>query len=64
MRQGNTVPLDSLSIRRNRIRVFVLPDSIPLDKLLSEAELKEKRKNRMGEEFARGIWEETGGLEG
>lgn len=43
--------LESLSIRGNNIRYFILPDSLPLDTLLVDIEPKVKSKKReAGEE--------------
>lgn len=43
--------LESLSIRGNNIRYFILPDSLPLDTLLVDIEPKIKSKKReAGEE--------------
>ena len=44
MRNRDPVPLDSLSIRGNTIRYFILPDSIPLDTLLIDDAPKAKKK--------------------
>lgn len=38
--------LESLSIRGNNIRYFILPDSLPLDTLLVDIEPKIKSKKR------------------
>lgn len=38
--------LESLSIRGNNIRYFILPDSLPLDTLLVDIEPKVKSKKR------------------
>lgn len=44
--------LESLSIRGNNIRYFILPDSLPLDTLLVDIEPKIKSKKReAGEAF-------------
>ncbi|CAH1269563.1 SNRPD1 [Branchiostoma lanceolatum] len=40
------VQLDSLSIRGNNIRYFILPDSLPLDTLLIDDTPKAKAKKR------------------
>ena len=44
MRNRDPVPLDSLSIRGNTIRYYILPDSIPLDTLLIDDAPKAKKK--------------------
>uniref|UniRef100_A0A803SQZ9 LSM domain-containing protein n=1 Tax=Anolis carolinensis TaxID=28377 RepID=A0A803SQZ9_ANOCA len=38
--------LETLSIRGNNIRYFILPDSLPLDTLLVDVEPKVKSKKR------------------
>ncbi|KAK7114237.1 small nuclear ribonucleoprotein Sm D1-like [Littorina saxatilis] len=40
--------LDSLSIRGNNIRYFILPDSLPLDTLLIDDAPRAKQKKREG----------------
>lgn len=48
--------LESLSIRGNNIRYFILPDSLPLDTLLVDIEPKVKSKKReAGEECQNNI---------
>src|ERR1700738_647233 len=44
MRNQGPVPLDSLSIRGNPIRYYILPDSIPVDTLLIDDAPKAKKK--------------------
>jgi small nuclear ribonucleoprotein D1 len=44
MRNRDPVPLDSLSIRGNTIRYYILPDSIPVDTLLIDDAPKAKKK--------------------
>jgi len=44
MRNRDPVALDSLSIRGNTIRYYILPDSIPLDTLLIDDAPKAKKK--------------------
>ena len=53
MRNRDPVPLDSLSIRGNTIRYYILPDSIPVDTLLIDDAPKPK-KTKEGEGGARG----------
>jgi small nuclear ribonucleoprotein D1 len=53
MRNRGPVPLDSLSIRGNTIRYYILPDSIPVDTLLIDDAPKAKKKKE-GEGAARG----------
>ena len=48
MRNREPVPLDSLSIRGNTIRYYILPDSIPLDTLLIDNAPKPKKKKEGG----------------
>ncbi|XP_023285084.1 small nuclear ribonucleoprotein Sm D1-like, partial [Seriola lalandi dorsalis] len=45
--------LESLSIRGNNIRYFILPDSLPLDTLLVDIEPKIKSKKREAGECGR-----------
>ena len=42
------VQLETLSIRGNNIRYFILPESLPLDTLLVEDPAKEKRPGKGG----------------
>ncbi|KAF8068653.1 hypothetical protein FPV67DRAFT_1084136 [Lyophyllum atratum] len=51
MRNKETTPLDSLSIRGNNIRYFILPDALPLDTLLVDDAPKPKGRKK---EDARG----------
>lgn len=44
VRNRDPVQLDSLSIRGNTIRYYILPDSIPLDTLLIDDAPKPKKK--------------------
>ena len=53
MRNRDPVLLDSLSIRGNTIRYYILPDSIPVDTLLIDDAPKPKKKKE-GEGGARG----------
>jgi small nuclear ribonucleoprotein D1 len=48
MRNREPVPLDSLSIRGNTIRYYILPDSIPVDTLLIDDAPKAKKKKESG----------------
>ena len=48
MRNRDPVPLDSLSIRGNTIRYYILPDSIPVDTLLIDDAPKAKKKKEGG----------------
>jgi len=45
-RNSDPVSLDSLSIRGNNIRYFVLPDSLPLDTLLVDDAPKPKNRKK------------------
>lgn len=47
--------LESLSIRGNNIRYFILPDSLPLDTLLVDIEPKIKSKKREAGETCRDL---------
>lgn len=58
--------LESLSIRGNNIRYFILPDSLPLDTLLVDIEPKIKSKKREAGEYQDGslrlrlrVWSQT-----
>lgn len=52
--------LESLSIRGNNIRYFILPDSLPLDTLLVDIEPKIKSKKReAGERCERTLLQHT-----
>ena len=42
------VQLETLSIRGNNIRYFILPESLPLDTLLVEDPAKERRPGKGG----------------
>jgi len=55
MRGREPVPLDSLSIRGNTIRYYILPDSIPLDTLLIDDAPKAKKKKEGGRFFSSGM---------
>lgn len=48
-RNRDPASLDSLSIRGNNIRYFILPDSLPLDTLLVDDAPKPKGKRKDGE---------------
>jgi len=52
MRGREPVPLDSLSIRGNTIRYYILPDSIPLDTLLIDDAPKAKKKKEGGRSYS------------
>jgi small nuclear ribonucleoprotein D1 len=54
MRNRDPVPLDSLSIRGNTIRYYILPDSIPVDTLLIDDAPKAKKKKDGGMSSKRG----------
>lgn len=43
---GNPVAMDSLSIRGNNIRYFILPDALPLETMLVDDTPKAKAKKR------------------
>merc|ERR1711894_781065 len=46
VKNKDTVQLDSLSIRGNNIRYYILPDSLPLDTLLIDDTPKAKAKKK------------------
>ncbi|XP_005358474.1 small nuclear ribonucleoprotein Sm D1-like isoform X1 [Microtus ochrogaster] len=46
LKNRDPVQLETLSIRGNNIRYFIVPDSLPLDKLLVDVEPKVKSKKR------------------
>lgn len=48
MRNREPVALESLSIRGNTIRYYILPDSIPIDTLLIDDAPKAKKKKEGG----------------
>ena len=48
MRNREPVPLESLSIRGNAIRYYILPDSIPVDTLLIDDAPKAKKRKDTG----------------
>jgi small nuclear ribonucleoprotein D1 len=54
MRNREPVSLDTLSIRGNNVRYWILPDSLPLDMLLVDDAPKVKGKRKPREEKARG----------
>lgn len=54
-----TVTLDTLSLRGNNIRYYILPENIPLDTLLVDDTPKAKAKKREGWSFlliVSGVW--------
>ncbi|CAO1620844.1 unnamed protein product [Sympodiomycopsis kandeliae] len=54
MKGRDPISLDTLSIRGNNIRYWILPDSLPLDMLLVDDAPKVKGKRRPKEALARG----------
>ena len=48
----STLSLDTLSLRGNNIRYFILPENLPLDTLLVDDTPKAKAKKREGEEYS------------
>ena len=53
VKNKDTVQLDSLSIRGNNIRYYILPDSLPLDTLLIDDTPKAKAKKKdVGKAFS------------
>ncbi|KAF4801352.1 Small nuclear ribonucleoprotein Sm D1 [Turdus rufiventris] len=57
LKNREPVQLETLSIRGNNIRYFILPDSLPLDTLLVDVEPKVKSKKREAVEDKNGIHE-------
>jgi len=53
-RGGNAMSLDTLSIRGNNIRYYLLPDSLNLDTLLAFDEAPRKKKTAKKRELALG----------
>lgn len=51
LKNRDPVQLESLSIRGNNIRYFILPDSLPLDTLLVDDTPKAKMKKRDAGKF-------------
>ena len=49
-----TVTLDTLSLRGNNIRYYILPENVPLDTLLVDDTPKAKAKKREGDVC--GVW--------
>jgi small nuclear ribonucleoprotein D1 len=64
MRNRDPVPLDSLSIRGNTIRYYILPDSIPVDTLLIDDAPKPKKKKEGAPSRGRGRGGPRGGPRG
>ena len=48
VKNKDPVNLDSLSIRGNNVRYYILPDSLPLDTLLVDDTPKAKAKKKEG----------------
>ncbi|KAI0254629.1 hypothetical protein BJV78DRAFT_933079 [Lactifluus subvellereus] len=61
-RNSDPVSLDSLSIRGNNIRYFVLPDSLPLDTLLVDDAPKPKSRKKDDTRRGRGRGRGRGGF--
>lgn len=51
LKNKDPISLDSLSIRGNTIRYYILPDSLPLDTLLVDDTPKTKAKKKDGNIF-------------
>ncbi|KAI8350459.1 hypothetical protein B0O80DRAFT_457831 [Mortierella sp. GBAus27b] len=66
VKNKDPVSLDTLSIRGNNIRYFILPDSLPLDTLLIDDSPKSKAKKKAatGAPSARGRGRGRGGARG
>ncbi|CAI2172329.1 17084_t:CDS:2 [Funneliformis geosporum] len=57
VKNKDPVNLDSLSIRGNNIRYYILPDSLPLDTLLVDDTPKAKAKKKEGTlSFSHILW--------
>ncbi|KAJ3003263.1 Small nuclear ribonucleoprotein Sm D1, partial [Thoreauomyces humboldtii] len=54
VRRKDPINLESLSIRGNNIRYFILPDSLPLDTLLVDDSVKSKGPKKDGKGGAAG----------
>lgn len=54
VKNRDPVQLETLSIRGNNIRYYILPDSLPLETLLIDDTPKAKAKKK---EAARGMWQ-------
>ena len=50
VKNRDPISVDSITIRGNNIRYFILPDSLPLDTLLVEETPKAKAKKREGKQ--------------
>ncbi|KAF8929002.1 Sm-like ribonucleoprotein [Dissophora ornata] len=66
VKNKDPVSLDTLSIRGNNIRYFILPDSLPLDTLLIDdsPKSKSKKKAATGAPSVRGRGRGRGGARG
>jgi small nuclear ribonucleoprotein D1 len=64
IKNRNPVQLETLSIRGNNIRYFILPDSLPLETLLIDDTPKSKAKKKDGRVAARGRGRSSGGPRG
>jgi small nuclear ribonucleoprotein D1 len=65
IKNRNPVQLESLSIRGNNIRYFILPDSLPLETLLIDDTPKSKAKKKDGRAAgSRGRGRGSGGARG
>ncbi|KAI1242920.1 hypothetical protein IHE44_0000481 [Lamprotornis superbus] len=58
LKNREPVQLETLSIRGNNIRYFILPDSLPLDTLLVDVEPKVKSKKREADVCFPGLYGE------
>jgi small nuclear ribonucleoprotein D1 len=64
IKNRNPVQLETLSIRGNNIRYFILPDSLPLETLLIDDTPKSKAKKKDGRVVGRGRGRSSGGPRG
>lgn len=51
VKNRDPINIDALSIRGNNIRYFILPDTLPLDKLLVDDRPKGKASKEVGKFF-------------
>ncbi|KAK6185178.1 hypothetical protein SNE40_007468 [Patella caerulea] len=61
VKNKDPVQIDTLSIRGNNIRYFILPDSLPLDTLLIDDAPKARQRKREGGALGRGRGGPRGG---
>lgn len=64
VKNRNPITLDTLTVRGNNIRYYILPDSLPLETLLIDDTPKAKAKRRNQPEVLLGVEEEDVAVEG